>query len=197
MTDIKTSVRTPEWRAAFLDHFNTVRNTAQPNAGLDAIYNAQRTDKNQASTENIPINASRESSSAFIAQSREPSPVFHVSFSRDTTQGIDSSTSRESTPATYSRESTPAVSLDMDDPQQAATAMAWLESAVRNVDFSINADRFRDLVAISLSEQPAMERERLYSQVGYVDVTLAGALRIVLDKVEWAGESGNQLLDRV
>jgi hypothetical protein len=191
MTDTSTTTRTPEWRASFLDHFDTVRNTAQPNTGLDAIYSTQHKDKDQAYTPDLPTNIPRESSPVFIVQSRESSPIFHVTFSRDTTPGVNPSTSRESTPATYSRESTPVLSLDMNDPLQAATAMAWLETAVRNVDSNIGAEHFKDLVAIPLGEEPAMERERLYSQVGDVDETLAGALRIVLDTVEWGGESDN------
>jgi hypothetical protein len=191
MPDTSTTTRTSEWRASFLDHFNTVRKTTQPNNGLDAIYSTQRTDKDEAPTSHLRTNASRESSPVFIVQSRESSPVFHVSFSRDTTPGMNPGTSRESTPATYSRESTPVLSLDMNDPLQAATAMAWLETAVRNVDSSIDAEQFKNLVAVPLGEEPAMERERLYSQVGDVDESLAGALRIVLDTVEWGGESGN------
>jgi hypothetical protein len=190
MTDTSTTTRTPEWRASFLTHFNTIRKTTQPNNGLDAIYSTQCTDKNQAPTPDLRTNASRESSPVFIVASRESSPVFRVSASRDTTPGINPGTSRESTPATYSRESTPVLSLDVNDPLQAATAMAWLETAVRNVNSSIDAEQFKDLVAISLGEEPAMERDRLYSQVGDVDEALAGALRIVLDTVEWGGESG-------
>jgi hypothetical protein len=53
------------------------------------------------------------------------------------------------------------LSLDMNDPLQAATAMAWLETAVRNVDSSIDAEQFKNLVAIPLGEEPAMERKRL------------------------------------
>jgi hypothetical protein len=67
------------------------------------------------------------------------------------------------------------LSLGMNDPQQTATAMAWLETAVRNLDSSTDADRFRDLVAIPLGEEPAMKREKLYSQVGDVNETLARA----------------------
>jgi hypothetical protein len=178
MTDTSTTTRTPEWRASFLDHFNIVRKTTQPNNGLDTIYSTHHTDKSEAPTPDLRTNASRESS-----------PVFQVSFSRDTTPGINPGISRDSTPATYSRESTPVLSLDINEPLQAATAMAWLETAVRNVDSNIDTEQFKNLVAIPLCEWPAMDRERLYSQVGDVDETLAGALRIVLDTVEWGGES--------
>jgi hypothetical protein len=192
MTDTSNTTRRPEWRASFLGHFNTIRKTTQPNNGLDAMYSTQHTNNKQAPSPDLRANDSRESLPVFIVQSRESSPVFQVRFSRDTTPSINPGTSRESTPATYSRESTPVLSLDMNDPLQAATAMAWLETAVRNVDSSIDAEQFKNLVAIPLGEEPAIERERLYSQVGDVDETLAGALRIVLNTVEWGGESGNK-----
>lgn len=187
--------RSPAWRATFLDHFTTIRNSSQANTNLDIAYIDQQTaglhepGPNLQATPDPRVNASRETSPVLVVQSRESSPVFRISQSRDTTPSINTSASRESTPAVHSRESTPVLSLDMDDPIQAATAMAWLEGAVRNVDSAINPDRFRDLVAIPLAEEPAMEREALYSQVGAIDETLAVALRTVLDGVEWGEDT--------
>lgn len=189
-----TNGRSSDWRATFLEHFDALRNTAQVDTSLDVAYNDQNTTRTQEASPDLRktpghyMSASRETSPVFVVQSRESSPVFRISQSRSNTPGIGSSASRESTPAAYSRESTPVLSLDMNGPVQAATAMAWLEGAVRNVEPGVDSDRFRNLVAVPLAEEPAMERGPLYSQVEAVDDALAVALRTVLDTVEWGGE---------
>lgn len=178
-----------------LDHFTTIRNSTQANTNLNIAYIHQQTAGVQEPSPNLQttpdprVNAFRETSPVFIVQSRVSSPVFRISQSRDATPGINTSASRESTPAVYSRESTPVLSLDMDDPVQAATATACLEGAVRNVEPRISADHFKDLVAIPLAEEPAMERGSLYERVAVVDEILVVALRTVLGGVEWGGDA--------
>lgn len=80
------------------------------------------------------------------------------------------------------------MSLDMDDPVQAATALAWLQDAVMQVDPETDVERFKELVVVPLARDPGMDRAVLFAGVVEVDLGLEVALRMVLGRVEWGGE---------
>ncbi|KAM0723228.1 hypothetical protein Q7P37_001428 [Cladosporium fusiforme] len=167
-----TPARTDEWLATFLTHFDLLRTTS---IGNELDYLART--NSFLSLEGIQ-------------QEKSLAPGSTID-SREQTPNLRKSTSRESTPvfaSDRSRETTPMLSLDMDDPVQAATALTWLETAVLEVDAEVEAEDFRELIAIPLAKKPDMEREVLCAQAGAVNERLAVAAREVLGRVEWGGD---------
>lgn len=165
--------RSAEWLETFLLHFDNLRETPNVDATFDAVYNEQQQSVEPRDTSPLlpQSTASHEPSPVYVLPIRESTPVFRLNRSRDGTPVL--SASRESTPATttatYSRESTPVLSLNMDDPVQAATALAWLEAALLQVDSGLDAERLKKYVVLPLAMDPAKDRGVLLSCVGAKD----------------------------
>lgn len=171
--------RSAEWLETFLLHFDNPRETPNVDVTFDAVYNEQQQSVEPQDT--VPLlpqsTASREPSPVYVLPTWESTPVFRLNQSRDGTPVLSAS-----------RESTPVLSLNMSDPVQAATALAWLEAALLQVDSGLDAERIKEFVVLPLAMDPAKDRGVLFSCVRAVDGEVERALRDVLGRVEWGGE---------